>query len=213
MNLPIILFFIFLALGQVALMVYLFRLDEKASEMMTRLPKQNFGLLHNAYRRAQEIISQAELSGLRVRAQNKQVTRKLSQGLVTQVDESEKKIEKAFLEASGRADAHFLNYIDKLQTESHKQEEALLSAAQRRLDHFLAKFEDKVAADTDTELAEIRKTLETYKTTRMAALDENILAIVERTVGLVLAKKLTIADQTDLVYEALEKAKQEKIIA
>ena len=45
----------------------------------------------------------------------------------------------------------------------------------------------------------------------MAALDANILAVVEKTVDTVLAKKLSVSDQADLVYEALEKAKAEKL--
>ncbi len=42
--------------------------------------------------------------------------------------------------------------------------------------------------------------------------DENIIAMMEQTLSIVLAKKLSLKDQLDLVYEALEKAKVEKFV-
>ena len=45
----------------------------------------------------------------------------------------------------------------------------------------------------------------------MEVLDENIVAVLEKTLNVVVGKKLTLGDQTELVYEALEQAKKENI--
>jgi hypothetical protein len=46
----------------------------------------------------------------------------------------------------------------------------------------------------------------------MNVIDENIMAMLEKTLSLVLAKNLDLKDQMDLVYESLEKAKAEKFV-
>ena len=46
----------------------------------------------------------------------------------------------------------------------------------------------------------------------MTLLNNNIVAMLEKTLSLVISKKLTLKDQVDLVYEALEEAKIERFI-
>lgn len=88
---------------------------------------------------------------------------------------------------------------------NEKLVEALSKEGREELKRYLTEFEKGASEAT-------MKSLEEYKTGRMKALDENITAVVEATVEKVLGKKLSLTDQTDLVYEALEKAKQEKLI-
>ena len=45
-----------------------------------------------------------------------------------------------------------------------------------------------------------RQLIETYKSSRLKLVDENIVAMLERTLSLVLVKKLSLKEQTDLVY-------------
>jgi hypothetical protein len=54
--------------------------------------------------------------------------------------------------------------------------------------------------------------IDTYKVQQMNVIDENIMAMLEKTLSLVLAKNLDLKDQMDLVYESLEKAKAEKFV-
>ncbi len=45
----------------------------------------------------------------------------------------------------------------------------------------------------------------------MEIIDENVVAILEKTLNIALGKKLTFTEQTELIYEALEQAKKENI--
>ena len=81
------------------------------------------------------------------------------------------------------------------------------------LSSFLRKSEEQSVHSLELELKSARQMVETYKQQQFVLIDENIIAILERTLSLVLAKKLTLKDHVDLVYESLEKAKLEKFIA
>ncbi len=81
------------------------------------------------------------------------------------------------------------------------------------LSSFLHKAEEQSVHSLELELKAARQMVETYKQQQFVLIDENIIAILERTLSLVLAKKLTLHDHVDLVYESLEKAKLEKFIA
>ena len=81
------------------------------------------------------------------------------------------------------------------------------------LTSFLHKSEEQSVHSLELELKSARQMVETYKQQQFVLIDENIIAILERTLSLVLSKKLTLQDHVDLVYESLEKAKLEKFIA
>ncbi len=81
------------------------------------------------------------------------------------------------------------------------------------LTSFLHKTEEQSVHSLELELKAARQMVETYKQQQFVLIDENIIAILERTLSLVLSKKLTLQDHVDLIYESLEKAKLEKFIA
>lgn len=83
---------------------------------------------------------------------------------------------------------------------------------ENRLADFLVQTEQKTTSSIELELKATRELIETYKSQQLKLIDENILAMMEQTLNLVLGKKLSLKDQLDLVYEALEKAKVEKFI-
>jgi len=97
---------------------------------------------------------------------------------------------------------------------SYTKEKAngILERFEKNLESFLTQAEAKSTQSLESELAAVRQTIETYKKQQLSLVDENIVAMLEKTLGLVLAKKISLKDQLDLVYEALEKAKVEKFI-
>jgi len=84
---------------------------------------------------------------------------------------------------------------------------------EQNLSGFLTTTEQKSITAIELELKAAKGLIETYKAQQMALVDENIVSILERTLSLILAKKMSLKDNMDLVYEALEKAKQEKFIS
>ncbi len=84
---------------------------------------------------------------------------------------------------------------------------------EQNLTDFFAHTEQQSTKAIELEVKSARQLIETYKSQQLALIDENIIAMLERTLSLVLSKKLSLKDQMDLVYESLEKAKAEKFIA
>jgi hypothetical protein len=81
-----------------------------------------------------------------------------------------------------------------------------------KLADFLLQSEQKMMLAVDLELRSARQLIDTYKVQQMNVIDENIMAMLEKTLSLVLAKNLDLKDQMDFVYESLEKAKAEKFV-
>ncbi len=88
----------------------------------------------------------------------------------------------------------------------------LFENLENRLSDFLASTGQKTISSIELELKAARNLIETYKEQQLKLIDENIIAMMEQTLNIVLAKKLSLKDQIDLVYEALEKAKVEKFV-
>jgi archaellum component FlaC len=61
------------------------------------------------------------------------------------------------------------------------------------------------------EFARITNDLAQYRTARMRLVDERILSLIEETAQIALQKKLSMQDQSDLVYRSLEEAKERGI--
>lgn len=81
-----------------------------------------------------------------------------------------------------------------------------------KLADFLLQTEQKMMLSVDLELKSARQLIDTYKVQQMDVIDENIVAMLEKTLSLVLAKNLNLKDQMDLVYESLERAKTESFL-
>lgn len=123
-----------------------------------------------------------------------------------------------------RALAEFTQYLEQLKQQSKNSEAANMTGASQRVNQMFENFETKLAdfllqseqkmmLAVDLELRSARQLIDTYKVQQMNLIDENIVAMLEKTLSLVLAKNLNLKDQMDFVYESLEKAKVEKFIA
>ena len=74
---------------------------------------------------------------------------------------------------------------------------------------FTADLESKVKSDVNKELSKVSEEIEVYKQNRMRIIDERVVDILEQVVRVALDKKLSLADQSDLIYKALDEAKHE----
>ncbi len=119
--------------------------------------------------------------------------------------------------------SQLINFMADLQKRSIAFEEAsrvstekriadLFERLETKLSDFLVQTESKTANSIELELKAARELIETYKTQQLKLIDENVVAMMEQTINIVLGKKLSLQDQLDLIYEALEKAKIEKFI-
>ncbi|KKS70691.1 MAG: hypothetical protein UV41_C0016G0008 [Candidatus Daviesbacteria bacterium GW2011_GWA2_42_7] len=163
--------------------------------------RKNAAILAEALEKAQNVVEKSRLS----------------------VDKFENYFQGQFNSQAEKAQQALDKHLETIRSQSERAE--LLSASytkekangilerfEKNLESFLTQAEAKSTQSLESELAAVRQTIETYKKQQLSLVDENIVAMLEKTLGLVLAKKISLKDQLDLVYEALEKAKVEKFI-
>lgn len=196
------------------------KLESDTSQFLEELKEKGWETLHQSIEKSDDIIAEAELAGIKVAAGSQLETRKFeqafSQQLATSLNSSKQTIT--------QAQASLVQFMQDLQKRSAEFEEAQKQAGQTRINQlfdrvesqlsdFLIQTAEKTTSSIELELKASRQLIETYKAEQLKLIDENIIAMMEQTLSLVLAKKLSLKDQLDLVYEALEKAKVEKFVA
>lgn len=181
-------------------------------QKLTEPEEKSFNLLHRAIKKAENIISNAELQGIKVEATDKLALKK-----------SQELLQKEVSLQMNKAYSEYIKFLEGLKAETNQIQTANQEVVKQRVDAiferfeqnlgtFLTSTEQKSVQSIELELKSARQLIETYKNEQMAIIDENIISILERTLTLVLAKKIPLEDQVDLVYEALNKAKVEKFI-
>lgn len=159
----------------------------KAEEMM----QQETSVLHAEFQKLKTDLQQAQgdyinyLKGLQLTSDQ---TKKLA----------EEQMSRAINDQALQIKSQLNTFVEQLESE---------------LTNFLHKSEEQSVHSLELELKSARQMVDTYKQQQFVLIDENIIAILERTLSLVLSKKLTLKDHVDLIYESLEKAKVEKFIA
>lgn len=207
-----------LAIASVALGLAYLRLQAK-SKSIDKSQEKGYQVLYQAIKKAQALLASSELDALKITAD----TRFYKHSLEEKFD---KEIEKYFEEANKKlteAQKQYLDYLNYLKVESdssrNESTDVIRTRIQEIFDQFEANLTDYLSSAQqqstqaiELELKATRGMIENYKLAQLKVIDDNIIAMLEKTLTLVLAKKLTLSDQLDLVYEALEKAKEEKFI-
>lgn len=199
-------------------------------ENLKEANQKSFEILHEAINQSKNILGTAELESIRITADSKFALKRLDQEFQRRLEEyagkSEKTLDQALLEnqqaiISMQQDfAKYLEHMKLLTEQSQEQQKEVIRSQlnvlfekfEQNLSTFLTQTEQESVKSIELELKAARGLIESYKNQQLAIVDENVIAILEKTLSLVLAKKLTLNDQLDLVYEALEKAKVEKFI-
>lgn len=214
----------------VALALYLWQirksqklLEEVEASSLEKIKERSFALLRKAYLKAQDILGKAELESVKVAATSRFTSKKLEEKYQAEIASVVSNMEASFKSEVDKAQKTFASYLEELKQKSGKAQidsEGLLQQRinqlfdrfETNLAEFLTQTEQKTTSSIELELKAARNLIDTYKQSQLKLIDENIIAMLEKTLSLVLVKKLTLRDQVDLVYEALEKAKVEKFI-
>ena len=195
------------------------KLQQEGEKTLESFQEKGLDLLHQSMKKSQAILGSAELAGVKVVADSKFETAKLEEQYSAKLAEAIKQSQQSITGAQNQ----LLQFIGDLQKRSREFEAAnqkigqdrinqLFDRLEQRLTDFLIQTEQKTTSAIDLELKSARQLIETYKNQQFSLIDENIVAMMEQTLNIVLAKKLSLKDQLDLIYEALEKAKVEKFV-
>lgn len=186
--------------------------------------EKSYNLLHKAIRKAQSILGRAELESVKMVADSRYEARKLEVKYEQQFTQANDQLEQALTQKVSKAEGEFVEFLNDLRTRSEQMQllsqeftkqktNEVFERFEQNLVGFLTQTEQKSVMAIELELRAAKQLIDTYKTQQLSLIDENIISMLEKTLSLVLAKKLSLKDQLDLVYEALEKAKAEKFIA
>ncbi|OGE17658.1 hypothetical protein A2769_04070 [Candidatus Daviesbacteria bacterium RIFCSPHIGHO2_01_FULL_37_27] len=203
--------------------------------------EKGYKILQNASKKAQAILGMAELDAIKISADTRFYREKLAERFDKEAEiasklaseliklNSQKTVDefniymnqlKSDLEKSNK---DFTDYLIYLKNDADAQKNQSQDAVKQQILQIFVKFEENLSQflmaseqrsvqSIELELSAARQLIETYKQQQLKLIDENVIAMLEKTLSLVLAKKMSLQDQVDLVYEALEKAKAEKFI-
>lgn len=216
---------VFAFIAVVALLLYLHehtqrkKGESQSDKFLDNVQEKGWETLNQSIKKSQAILEQAELDSLKLTAANKLETVKLDKKFASQLDDYLNQSKQTIAAAQNQ----LLEFMSDLQKRSAEFEEASKVSGQQRINElfervesqladFLIQTEQKTTYSIELELRSVRQLIETYKNEQLKLIDENILAMMEQTLGLILGKKLSLKDQLELVYESLERAKVEKFI-
>lgn len=184
-----------------------------------KISKDQQKLFEATTQKSMQLLKAAEEAETQVLAEGSFVTKKL-------ISEFETKLQtlvQTSQESITSSQNQLIGFMEDLKKRSVEFEEAskkvgeqrineLFERLEAKLSDFLIETEQKTTSSIDLELKATRQLIDTYKTAQIKLIDENIIAMMEQTLNIVLGKKLSLKDQLDLVYEALERAKVDKFM-
>lgn len=195
------------------------QLQKDGDKILEEFKNKGLNLLQDSMKKSQDLLNQAEAEGIKVVSSTQSDTKKLedmySKDLAEALTQSQNSVDVAqsqvvafFGQLSQRA-ANFQSSSEQVTRDRINQ---MFSDLEDKLSEFLMTTEQKTISSIELEIKGARELIESYKQQQLSLIDENIIAMMEQTLNIVLSKKLSLKDQLDLVYEALERAKVEKFV-
>lgn len=180
-------------------------------------------IVNQAIQHSEQMLSDAEKKSFDYLNQAQAQTQNFEDQYQKRFSEVAGHLEDRFNQEMNVSQKEFSNYLADMRSHSDQAQSQALQTVQQRVSELVERFEQNLTdfftqtqqqsiASIELELKSARALIDTYKQQQLLLLDENIISVLERTLSLVLAKKLDLKDQLDLVYDALEQAKIEKFI-
>jgi hypothetical protein len=206
-------------------------IDRESQQALTQAQNQSNQIIGQAVKKAQAILGQAEAEEIKLVQGSKDLSQKFEQAAQQQFTQTSQGAEQglqkevqAILTQTQQAHQQYLGYLTQLKSQIDQTHQDSLSLVKERvnglfenfeqnLSNFLSETEQKTVYSIELELRATRELINTYKQQQLKLVDDNVVAILERSLGLILSKRLSLQDHADLINEALEKAKLEKFIA
>lgn len=177
-------------------------------------------IIYKAVQQANKILVAAELKGLQLIGKEKLTSNELTdqfnshlaaieRAMQEQLERNAEHAEAVYGEFIQSAETAINDHINKNQKMLEEKANAMIERTESLLTQFTGDLEAKVKGDVERELAKAAEEIEQYKANRMRVVDERIVDILEEVLRVALDKKMSLADQSELIYKALEDAKRE----
>lgn len=216
MDLPLLLLGFLLASPIIAIISLLYLREHKARQ---NADKRNDAIIRETQLKSVEFLNAAQSAETKILSEENAIAKNTEDYFKTKFGQTLN----SSMQAVTDSQKELTSFISQLKTVSEQSQQESQKAIEERvnqmferletrLSEFLMKTEQSTTSSIELELRSARQLIENYKTQQMTLIDENIVAMMEQTLSIVLAKKLSLKDQLDLIYEALEKAKEEKFL-
>lgn len=212
-----------LILSLSAILFYrIFKKEEEFEKKEENVLKDYNAVLHRARRKARDILTRATDESVRIYRQTDMTNEKIIEELDHILQESVVSHIKSFNHVSETFITEYKQAMTTMQEELIHSSQTKIERAQKESDETLntytsslqkkfgslpESFEKKIQETFST----IDKQAEEYKKMQLKKIDDSIGTIVMDTYQEILSKNITLSVHTDLVVEALEKAKKEGI--
>lgn len=177
------------------------------------------GIIHKAIRQANRILVSSELRGINILAKQNTLGKEVADEFKSHIAEMEKSLISEFDHSAATAEKAYAEFLGTLQAAiqerlKHNEQlliqktDGMLTATETTVAAFVEDLEKKVKEEVEAQFAAARAEVERYKMHRLRVIDERIVEMLEEIVYVSLAKKLSLVDQSELAYKALEEAKR-----
>lgn len=181
---------------------------------------KSYDILGDALKKADKIITNAELRGIKLFAQEKLEEGKMSKEYQGRLRALEQKLaasfetrindaEKSYLDFTSFIEKNFQDHIDQNQKLLTDKTVSFIQNTENLINTSIQNTQEKIKTELTKEFTLAKQEIDEYKRKRLAVIDQNIVDILEKTLSLALGKKLSLSDQAELIYKALEEAKKE----
>ncbi len=185
------------------------KFKEYPQHLLVENRKKGLEILHYAMQKAQAIIGISEIEGVKITSSAKQNMHMWEEKEKTEIEQATEDFKSYLDYLTKQADFS----VEKSEQMLKERVNQIVERFEQNLSSFLTETQEQSSKAVSLEMQAARQLIQTYKTEQFNLIDENIVATLEKTLNLVLGKKLTFKDHIELVYESLEKAKAEKFIA
>jgi DNA anti-recombination protein RmuC len=180
--------------------------------------KKAHEITYDAMKRSREMLTDAELEGVKVVAKGKLEAKHIEEEYEQKMDELLAQTESMLAEYSKRTDAELKRLAEALEKRiaaGIQKNETLLQEETDKLSKQLsstfstleANAKEQIRSNVEKEFIGVKKVVEAYRQERFALIDNELLSLLEGTTQLALQRSLTLSDHTELLYKALEEAK------
>jgi hypothetical protein len=105
--------------------------------------------------------------------------------------------------------AKFTEHAKSVQTQMEDKSNQMMDETRKMFENLATQTRDDIKKQMEGEFALAKAEIDQYKQSRINVINERIVEMLEEILTVTLSKKMTLSDQSELVYQALEEAKRE----
>ncbi len=196
---------------QVLLLVYYFK-SVKQSQKETTLDEKEWDLLHDAQKKSQAIVANSELESIRQTASTRLQTEKFEKEYEKEMGLTSREVMDLIKAETAKAGQNYKVELAKMLEEQKMELNDNKKMTNQKMEELVLGLDKDLSQTVKSIEDQVQKDLLEYKKMRERQIDQNGEEILEKAAELFIGKALDRKGHMQLIYEALERAKNEKQI-